>query len=84
MSKLQEIRQSRGLTQNQLAMISGVKLKTIRSYEQEIRDINLAELKTLLLLAMVLRCGIDELVSDDELIRLLQVELIYRQKRRKE
>ena len=83
MSKLQEMRQQRGLTQKELEMVSGIKLKTIRSYEQEKRDINRAELKTLLLLAMVLRCGIDDLISDEELIRLLQVELIYRKKNSK-
>lgn len=45
-----------GLTQNELAQLSGVSLRMIRAYEQGEQDLGRAEARTLLNLADVLKC----------------------------
>ncbi len=63
MSKLQEIRKSRGLSQSQLAKKSGVGIKIIQSYEQNLRDINKAEALTLYKFSTALECKIEDLLE---------------------
>lgn len=61
-SQLKTIRQKRKLTQEQLAEISGVNLRSIRSYEQGDNDIGKAQAETLQMLAKALDCSIEELL----------------------
>ena len=61
-SQLKLIRQKRKLTQEQLAEISGVNLRSIRSYEQGDNDIGKAQAETLQMLAKALDCRIEELL----------------------
>lgn len=63
---LREIRESRGLLQEQLAERSGVKVRSIRAYEQGTLDINGAKLNTLLKLAKSLDCKVIDLITDKE------------------
>lgn len=60
---LREIRQKRKLTQEQLASLSGVNVRTIRSYEQGSNDIAKAQGETLMMLAKALNCTVEELLS---------------------
>ncbi|MBR2008998.1 MAG: helix-turn-helix transcriptional regulator, partial [Peptococcaceae bacterium] len=62
-SKLKRIRKKRGMTQEMLAERSGVSLNTIRSYEQKTKDINKAQIGTLLDIANVLNCEVTELLG---------------------
>jgi len=62
-SSLKIIRQKRKLTQEQLAFLSGVNIRSIRSYEQGDNDINKAQGDTLLMLARALDCTVEELLS---------------------
>ena len=62
-SKLKRIRKKRGMTQEMLAERSGVSLNTIRSYEQKTKDINKAQIVTLLDIANVLNCEVTELLG---------------------
>ena len=62
-SSLKKIRQQRKLTQSQLAEISGVNIRSIRSYEQGDNDILKAQGDTLYMLARALDCSIEELIS---------------------
>lgn len=62
-SKLKSIRKSRRLSQKQLADLSGVTIRTIQSYEQGDVDIRKAQTETLLALAKVLDCTIEELLK---------------------
>ena len=62
-SQLKTIRQKRKLTQEQLAEISGVNLRSIRSYEQGDNDIGKAQAETLQMLAKALDCTIEELLK---------------------
>lgn len=60
---LKEIRQKRKLTQEQLAALSGVNVRSIRSYEQSSNDITKAQGETLMMLAKALNCTVEELLS---------------------
>lgn len=63
---LRDIREARGLLQEQLAEKSGVKVRSIRAYEQGTLDINGAKLNTLLKLAKCLDCKVLDLLTDKE------------------
>lgn len=66
---LKDIRESRGLSQRDLAEASNIPLRQIQAFEQGYRDINGANLSTLLALATTMRCPLWEIVTDDNLIR---------------
>lgn len=69
---LKQIRLDKNLSQSQLAAISNVNLRMIQKYEQCDRDINKAELKTLLKLCNVLDCDLLDLLSDPVLKALVE------------
>ncbi|MFR1808019.1 MAG: helix-turn-helix domain-containing protein [Pygmaiobacter massiliensis] len=62
-SNLTTIRKARGFTQGQLAQQSGVALRMIQLYEQRQNDINKAQAGTLLSLAKVLGCEMEDLME---------------------
>ena len=62
--RLQAIRKARGLSQQQLAELSGVKLRNIQMYEQRNNDINRAGGITLWRLAQVLGCRMEDLLEN--------------------
>ena len=61
--RLKKLRESRGLTQAELAKVSGVSLRSIQMYEQRRKDINKASAETLYSLAKVLGCTIEDLIE---------------------
>ena len=65
---LKEIRESRGMSQQDLAEKSGISKRMVQAYEQGYRDINGAKLSTLLTFANVLNCPINQIVTDESLI----------------
>lgn len=62
-NSLKELRLKRGLSQTELAKISGVPLRSIKAYEQEATKIQKAQAETLYLLARALDCRIEELLK---------------------
>lgn len=56
-------RSEAGLSQSELAKISGVPLRTIQQYEQRQKNINCARAETLLALAQALSCPLTELLE---------------------
>lgn len=63
-SKLKRIRESRGLSQSELAELSGVNLRNIQMYEQRGNDIDKAQAKILYKLSRVLGCSIEDLLEN--------------------
>lgn len=61
--QLKTIRLKRKLTQEQLAALSGVNVRTIRSYEQGTNDLSKAQGESLLMLAKALNCTVEDLLS---------------------
>ena len=64
-TRLQKRRKDAGLTQKELAERSRVKLRTIQQYEMRAKNINKAAVETLLQLAQVLYCSIEDLLEYD-------------------
>lgn len=63
-TKLKRIRESRGLSQAELASESGVHLRSIQMYEQKVNDIDKAQSQTLYKISRVLGCTIEDLLED--------------------
>ena len=62
-SKLKEMRLKRRLSQSQLAYLSNVNVRNIKTYEQNENDINKAQVNILLSLARVLNCSIEDILD---------------------
>lgn len=62
-TNLQIRRRQAGLSQRLLAERSGVSVRTIQQYEQRRKNINKAQAETLLMLAMPLCCGVEDLLE---------------------
>ena len=73
MSKLQELRKSKGMSQNDLAIASGINKRLIQAYEQmKDRSLDGAGLDKLVPLALALGCKISDLLESNELIKQCQ------------
>ena len=62
-SKLKEMGLKRRLSQSQLAYLSNVNVRNIKTYEQNENDINKAQVNILLSLARVLNCSIEDILD---------------------
>lgn len=71
-TKLQTIRVSKGLSQGQLAKLSGVTVRTIQHYERGVRDIDGAKLETICKLCLALDCKIEDILENEETIKKLR------------
>lgn len=71
MSNLATIRKNKGITQEELGEKIGTSGMMIANYERNRRDINGANLKTLLRICATLECSLPEILTDQELINLL-------------
>ena len=65
-TRLKTIRENRGITQTELAKLSGVKLRSIQMYEQKKNDIDKAQVGTIYKLSRVLGCTIEDLLENPE------------------
>ncbi len=61
---IKQIRESRGISQAELAETSGVNLRSIQMYEQKVNDIDKAQSQSLYKLSRVLGCGIEDLLEN--------------------
>lgn len=62
--KLKRIRESRGLSQTELAEQSGINVRNIQMYEQRVNDIDKAQAQTLYKLSRVLGCNVEDLLEN--------------------
>ena len=60
---LKKLREERGMSQSELALISGVPIRSIRAYEQGSVDLCKAQGDTLYRMAKVLGCSVDDLIK---------------------
>ena len=63
-TKLKRIRENRGISQSELAQMSGVKLRSIQMYEQKVNDIDKAQARTLYKISRVLGCNIEDILEN--------------------
>ena len=70
-TKLQEARLKRGMTQKQLAEQAGINFRMLQNYEQGVKLIDNARLETILKICLTLNCKMEEVIEQDSLLRLL-------------
>ena len=63
-SRLKTLRESRGLSQSELASTSGVHLRSIQMYEQGVNDIDKAQAITLYKLSRAIGCKVEDLLQN--------------------
>lgn len=68
-TKLRRLRVKKGLSQSELAAISGVPVQTIRRYEQNPNQIDGTKLNTLCSLCLAVDCKIEDIIESEELIQ---------------
>lgn len=66
-TNLKILRKKAGISQKQLADLSGISVRTIQQYEQRQKNINKARAEYLIELAKTLCCAVDELIEKNEL-----------------
>jgi len=64
-SNLQRIRKASGMTQKSLAETSGVALRMVQLYEQRKKDIKKAQVITLIRMANILGCTVEDLLETE-------------------
>lgn len=62
MNKLQQKRKEAGLTQAELAKMTGTSLRMIQYYEQGRNDLSKASVETALKIARALECKIEDII----------------------
>ena len=62
-SSLKFMREDKGMSQSKLAEVSGVPLRSIKAYEQGYKDINKAQIVTVLQLAEALNCDVYDIIN---------------------
>ena len=68
-TNLKRIRESRKLSQSELAKLSGVSLRSIQLYEQRVNDIDKAQSHTLYKLSKALCCEIENLLENPQITK---------------
>lgn len=70
--KLKEMRQSRGLSQSQLAEKTGINIRTLQHYEQGSKNFDHARIDTILRVCIALGCKLEDIIENQEYIELLK------------
>ena len=63
-NRLKFMREMSGMSQSALAEKSGVSLRLIQAYEQNYKDINKAQVITVLSLAEAIECDVYDIIND--------------------
>lgn len=67
-TKFKTVREGKGISQSQLAELSGLSTGTIKAYDQGYRPIDEAKFRTLVSLSGALGCRITDILEDKDLI----------------
>ena len=82
MSLLKKYRVQKGLSQNELANVTGVSVRVIQNYEQKKKNLSKASVERLYRFALTLGCPIQELLSNKDEIEDDCLKRMYREWRR--
>lgn len=77
MNKLKTMRNRAGLSQSQLANLTGINVGTLRHYEQGSKNFDHARLDTILKTCIVLDCKLENIIESEEYLNLYRA---YKQK----
>lgn len=70
--KIKNERIKAGLTQSELAELSGVPIRTIRAFEQNTRCIDKTNISNVIKLSYALKCKIEDILEDAKNIEMLK------------
>ena len=70
--KLKEMRQSKGLSQGQLAEKSKMNVRTLQHYEQGSKNFDHARIDTILRVCLVLNCKLEDIIDNQEYLDLIE------------
>lgn len=70
--KLQAMRKAKGLSQSQLAEMTGLNVRTLQHYEQGSKCFDNANMNTILKVCLALECKIEDVVENPRQIELLK------------
>lgn len=63
---LKEIREKTGLSQSKFAEKAGIPVRSYQNYEQGRRDVNKADINTLIRICYTAGCGLEEFITDED------------------
>lgn len=72
MTKLKEMRIKAGFSQSQLSELTGIKLGTLRHYEQGSKNFDHARIDTILKVCLTLNCKFSEIMENKEYAQLFE------------
>lgn len=70
--KLKEMRQSRGLSQSQLADKAGINVRVLQHYEQGSKNFDHARIDTLMKICIALNCKLEDVIENPEYVELIK------------
>lgn len=72
MKKLKEMRQTKGLSQSQLAEKANMNVRTLQHYEQGSKIFDHARIDTILRVCLVLDCKFEDVIENQEYLDLIK------------
>lgn len=72
MSKLKEMREKKGLSQQDVADATGLSVRSIQHYEQGTLSLDSTRIDKIFALALVLDCDVEDILTDPKTIRLIR------------
>lgn len=72
MNKLKKMRESRGLSQSQLASMAGINLRTLQYYEQGVLNFNGCKIEKIFKVALALNCDVEDILDNPEAIKAVR------------
>lgn len=72
MTRIKELRQAKGFTQQKFADVTGISLRTLQHYEQGSKDFDHARIDTLLKACVALNCKLEDVIQNEEYRELIR------------
>lgn len=70
--KLKEKRQSKGLSQSQLAERTGINIRTLQHYEQGTKNFDHARIDTIVRICVALNCRLEDIIENEQYVELIK------------
>ena len=72
MTKLKKMRESRGLSQSQLAEKANVNVRMLQYYEQGVSNFDGCKINKIFRIALALDCDIEDIIEDENTVKLIR------------
>ena len=72
MTKLKKMRESRGLSQSQLAEKADVNVRVLQYYEQGVLNFDGCKINKIFRIALALDCDIEDIIENEDTVELIR------------